>query len=58
MYDSIEQYLKEPLVAREAISAGYIKYWTAQAGRPQVGKMALDFISAPGELMFSLSILL
>ena len=50
-YDHIESYLSEGLVPTEAIenSGGYLKYWNnLLQSRPSIARMALDFISAPG----------
>jgi len=51
-YDSIRTYLKEPVVSIHEVHAagGVLQYWEKlMATRPQLARMALDFLSAPGE---------
>ena len=60
-YDYIETYLKEPLVIKEGIVAagGYLSYWSKfLTAHSHVAQMALDYVSAPGMLVFNLHILL
>jgi len=50
-YDHIEAYLQEPTISSEAVANahGYMAYWHAASQTcPMVAKMALDFVSAPG----------
>ncbi|KAF9039869.1 hypothetical protein BJ165DRAFT_1351564 [Panaeolus papilionaceus] len=50
--DSVDTYLKDPLVPSQAIkeAGGYIAYWHNASGtRPHLARMATDYCSAPGE---------
>lgn len=50
--DTILTYLADPVIKSSAIkeAGGYMKYWNrATEHRPRVGKMGLDFCSAPGQ---------
>jgi hypothetical protein len=46
-------YLQEPTISSQAVenAGGYMAYWhAALQSRPLVAKMAMDFVSAPGNL--------
>ena len=52
-YDHIETYLQEPTISSQAVknAKGYMAYWHAASQTcPLVAKMAMDFVSAPGNL--------
>ena len=60
-YDHIETYLQEATISSEAVknAGGYMSYWHAASQmRPLVGKMAMDFVSAPGDLCLGFSLVL
>lgn len=51
-HDHIESYLADPVLSSETITTmgGYLAHWEAvRTSRPSVTRMALDYISAPGE---------
>ncbi|KAF8239996.1 hypothetical protein L208DRAFT_1235128 [Tricholoma matsutake] len=50
--DTILTYLADPVIKSSAVkeAGGYMKYWNqATEHQPRVGKMGLDFYSAPGQ---------
>lgn len=56
--DSIQRYLADPIVQSDAIhdAGGYMAYWEkASVWQPQLARMAIDFLSAPG-IIYVLSI--
>ena len=54
--DSIEAYLDSAVVPSDVITqyGGVIRYWESELKRcPSVGRMALNYLTAPGEYTFS-----
>ena len=55
--DSIENYLDSPPIPKSEVKAagGVLKYWeNSRTTRPKLARMALDFLSAPGLILFAL----
>jgi hypothetical protein len=59
--DTIDGYLEGPVISDENLkqAGGVLKYWEqALPSRPRVARMALDFLSAPGNISsFSVDVL-
>jgi hypothetical protein len=51
----IIKYLQDPTVPKDFIDScgGYLKYWCSQLSvNPDVARMALDYLSAPGKFTY------